>query len=193
MTFFPLPILIVGDPRLERAATKASSKDQELPREIGQLHATLDQFRRTHSYGRAIAAPQVGIGKRFIAMNLGVRPETLLNPEILWRSDDLFEVWDDCLSIPDRIIRVRRHRSISLRYSDIQWRVRICEHLPSDVSELLQHEIDHLDGILMFARASGADPVRPIAEHGGLIGPSRPKIQQCMEQFERLATTRQAQ
>ena len=45
----------------------------------------------------------------------------------------------------------------------------------------------------MLARASGDDPVRPIAEHGELIGPSRPKNQQCMEQFERLDTTRQAQ
>jgi peptide deformylase len=149
------------------------------------MHETLDEFRRSHGYGRAIAAPQVGIGKRLIAMNLGAGPLAVLNPEITWRSDDLFEVWDDCLSIPDRIVRVRRHQSISFRYWDEQWRERTCEQLPMDLSELVQHEMDHLDGILMLARAWGEDAIRSIEEHATLIGASRPKAQFSLEQFDR--------
>ena len=48
-----------------------------------------------------MAAPQVGIPKRVLVMNLGVTPFALVNPEIVWRSAEEFEVWDDCLGIPD--------------------------------------------------------------------------------------------
>jgi len=142
------------------------------------MHATLDHFRRAHGYGRALAAPQVGIGKRVVAMNLGAQPFALLNPEIIWQSDNFFEVWDDCLSIPNRIVRVRRHCSVSVRFWDDQWRERNWTQLPMDLSELVQHEIDHLDGILMLDRAWGDDPIRPIAEHSRLVGAGRPK--QCL-------------
>jgi len=185
MRYDPLPILVVGDPRLEQVAAEVSPDDAVLPHEIGQMHATLDAFRRNHGFGRAIAAPQVGIRKRLIAMNLGIEPLALVNPEIIWRSDELFEVWDDCLSIPDRIVRVRRHKSISFRYRDEHWREKICERISTDLSELLQHEIDHLDGILMLARAWGADAIRPIAEHATLIIANRPKRQSSLAPFER--------
>ena len=183
MRYNPLPILVVGDPRLEQVAAEVSPDDAALPHEIGQMHATLDAFRRNHGFGRAIAAPQVGIGKRLIAINLGTEPLALVNPEIIWRSEELFEVWDDCFSIPDRIVRVRRHKSISFRYRDEHWRERICERIPPDLSELLQHEIDHLDGILMLARAWGTNAIRPISEHPTLIGANRPGTRVSFEQF----------
>lgn len=186
MEYDPLPVITIGDPRLEQIAMPVCRSERELTREIGQLHATLDQFRRGHGYGRAIAAPQVGIGKRLIAMNLGTGPLALLNPEITWRSTNLFEVWDDCLSIPDRIVRVRRHRSISVRFHDEHWHERTCERLPEDLSELIQHEIDHLDGILMLARACGQDAIRPITEHAALIAANRPKHQLSLERFEQI-------
>ena len=180
-----LPIVTIGDPRLEQIARNVSQGDAGLTREIGQMHATLDEFRRNHGYGRAIAAPQVGIGKRLIAMNLGAGQLAVLNPEITWRSDDLFEVWDDCLSIPDRIVRVRRHQSISIRYWDEEWRERTCERLPMDLSELVQHEMDHLDGILILARAWGEDAIRPIQDHAKLIAASRTKNSVSLAQFQR--------
>ena len=175
MSCEPLPVLTAGDPRLEQVAVEARPSDEALDREIAQMHATLDHFRRSRGYGRALAAPQVGIGKRIVVMNLGAQPFALLNPEITWQSDELFEVWDDCLSIPDRIVRVRRHRSISVRYRDRQWRERNWNRLPMDMSELLQHEIDHLDGILMLKRAWGEDAIRPIEEHAKLVGAGRPQ------------------
>ena len=108
-------------------------------------------------------------------MNLGATPFALINPEITWKSDGMFEVWDDCLSVPDRIVRVRRHRSISVSFQDELGRKRQWDKLPEHLSELVQHEIDHLDGILMTARAIDDQSVRPISEHATLVGAARPE------------------
>ena len=175
MTARPLPILTIGDPCLEEKAAEVSWPDVDLGRQLADLHATLDDFRQRRGFGRAMAAPQVGISKRIVVMNLGAGPFALINPEITWRSDEEFEVWDDCLSIPDRIVRVKRRQSVSVRYHDEDRRCRHWVRLPSDLAELVQHEVDHLDGILMTQRACGPDPVRPISEHARLVASARPK------------------
>lgn len=161
--------------------------DAALAEQLADLHATLNDFRARRGFGRAIAAPQIGLLRRFIAMNLGAGPVSLINPEIVWRSGEEFEVWDDCLSIPDRIVRVRRARSIDVRYQDEFGRERLWRRLPEDLSELLQHEIDHLDGILMTSRAAGPDAVRPIEEHAALVGAARPRHRLRLEAIERAA------
>lgn len=175
MSASPLPILTIGDPRLEERAWEVTAWDAALAGQLASLHATLDDFRRRRGFGRALAAPQAGILRRAIAMNLGAGPVSLLNPSITWRSDDEFAVWDDCLSIPGRVVRVKRNCSISLTYQDEQGRLRNWRRLPPDLAELMQHEIDHLDGILMTRRAWGPDAVRPIEEHAQLVGAGRPK------------------
>jgi peptide deformylase len=183
------PILIIGDPRLEEKCVEVSSPDIDLAGQLACLHATLDDFRRRSGFGRAMAAPQVGIGKRIVVMNLGAGPFALINPEITWQSDEEFEVWDDCLSIPDRVVRVKRRRSISVRYEDEARRGRHWVRLPSDLSELVQHEVDHLDGILMTQRAWGPDAVRPIAEHARLVGAARPKHRLSLDRIALAAKT----
>jgi peptide deformylase len=183
----PYTVRTIGDPRLERAATEVVAGDLELATQINRMHATLEDFRRSHGYGRALAAPQVGISKRLVVMNLGAKPFALVNPEITWRSNDLFEVWDDCLSVPDRVVRVRRHRSISVRYLDEKWRVRNWMGLPADMSELVQHEVDHLNGILMLKRAWGDDAIRPIEQHARLVGSGRPEHRLSLDRIARAA------
>ena len=183
----PQPILTLGDPRLETAVPPADLADSALSERLADLHATLDDFRARHGFGRAIAAPQIGFLQRCIALNLGAGPVSILNPEITWRSQDEFAVWDDCLSIPDRIVRVRRARSIDIRYEDEHGRARLWRRLPEDLSELLQHEIDHLNGILMTARAWGEDAVRPISEHAMLVGAARPRHRLRLDAIERAA------
>ena len=178
-----LPILIVGDPRLEKPAQEVLQPDANLLTEIDRMHGTLGRFRRSHGYGRGLAAPQVGIDKRIIVLNLGAKPFALINPEITWRSNELFEVWDDCLSVPDRLVRVRRHQSISVQYFDERWRRRNWNRLPADLAELIQHEVDHLDGILMLKRAYGPDPIRPIGEHAFLVRAARPKHRLSLERI----------
>ena len=182
-----MDILHAGDPRLESTCEAVRPGDPDLTREIDALHAALRQFREEHGYGRAIAAPQLGVLKRFICVNLGATPFTLINPEITWRSDENFEVWDDCLSVPDVIVRVRRHRSISLTYLDEQGRRREWLELPEAMSELIQHEIDHLDGVLMTARAVDDDAIRPIAEHAQRV--PRPRHRLDLENIKRAAET----
>jgi peptide deformylase len=170
----PLTILIEGDERLRQPARTIESPGMETGRDIARCFATLAAFRRRHGFGRALAAPQVGIPLRLIAIDLGAGPFAVINPQIRWRSEETFELWDDCFSVPDKIVRVRRHRSISLECRDEQFRTRRWERLPPDLSELLQHEIDHLDGILMTDRAVSADAVRPATERDRLIDAVRP-------------------
>jgi peptide deformylase len=170
----PLPILTRGHPVLTRVAHPVAWPDPRLAAEIAQMHATLAAFRARSGFGRAMAAPQVGVAKRLIVMNLGATPFALINPRITWRSAQMQTVWDDCLSMPNCVVRVQRHASISVHYENelgqaIDWR-----HLPADLAELLQHEIDHLDGIWMDERQSGAQAVRPISEHAQLVAGARP-------------------
>jgi len=183
----PQPILLIGDARLATPASPIVFPDAVLAARLADLHATLDDFRARRGFGRAIAAPQTGWMSRGIAMNLGAGPVSLINPEIVWRSSEEFEVWDDCLSSPDRIVRVRRARSIDVRYFDECGRERRWRRLPEDLSELLQHGIDHLDGILMTERAAGPDAVRPIEEHAALVGAARPRHRLRLEAIERAA------
>ena len=188
-TSHPLPILTVGDSRLERVASEVHLPDPHLGTEIDSLHLTLEEFRQRFGYGRAIAAPQTGIMKRVIAMNLGAGRITLINPEITWRSDDCIEVWDDCLSVPDKVVRVKRHRSITIVYRDELWRKRTWSHVAPGLSELLQHEIDHLNGILMLSRAVAEDAIRPIAEREQLVAAGRSAHRLSLAQIARASGT----
>lgn len=123
------------------------------------LLATLRTFRRIHGWGRAIAAPQIGIPLRIIATHSDDVHPVLVNPEILWRSAETVELWDDCMSLPEIALRVRRHRSITVTYHDLDGQPHAIERASVSLSELLQHEIDHLDGTLMTARQVPQSPI----------------------------------
>ena len=143
-------VLLLGDPRLRVRSSDVESSD---PRELDALAATLEAFRRQHGFGRAISAPQIGIARRFIAVNLGRGTFFVVNPAITWRSDETFTMWDDCMSFPDLLVRVERAKSLSLEYVDEQGRRKEWRELDQAAAELLQHEIDHLDGVLAVDRA----------------------------------------
>jgi threonine dehydratase/peptide deformylase len=168
------PILVLGDPRLRAASPAVGAPYPELARDLARVTSALAEARARLGFGRALAAPQIGLARRIIAMDLGAGPFVLIDPEIVWRSDDTLAVWDDCLSVPDRLVRVRRHRSISLRFHDHAFRVRDWPRLPFDLSELVQHEIDHLDGVLMVDRGDGADAEQPMARRAELVDAARP-------------------
>ena len=182
-------ILVAGDPRLEQPSLPVDWPDPDVGRELEALHAALSAFRRRTGFGRAIAAPQIGIRKRMIAMDLGARPLTLINPDVVWRSQETIDVWDDCMSVPDRVVLVQRHRSISIRYLDERGRPREWRRLPADMSELLQHEIDHLEGTLMTTRAVDAGAVRPISEHAALVTAGRPVLRLSLASIAEAART----
>jgi len=89
--------------------------------------------------------------KRIVYMHVD-KPVVFLNPMLDRMSDDTFELWDDCMSFPELFVRVRRHSSCQLTYRDENWKEQE-RQLEGDLSELLQHEVDHLDGILAVQRA----------------------------------------
>ena len=162
------PILVLGDPRLRARCAAVEAVDAA---ELAQLAAALAGARARLGFGRAIAAPQIGVARRIVMVDLGAGAFPLINPEITWRSDELFELWDDCFSVPDRLVRVRRHRSISLAFRDHALRPRVWRALPAELAELLQHEIDHLDGVLMVDRAIDPGATRPVELRGELVPP----------------------
>ncbi|WP_321477475.1 peptide deformylase [uncultured Paludibaculum sp.] len=149
-------ILQLGDPLLRAVS---SPVDPSLAIAVLQdLDDTLVEFRRTHGFGRGISAIQIGAAVRVVFLRVdGIRYE-LINPEYTWRSPEMFELWDDCFSFPQLMVRLRRHQSVGIRY---QSRDGVGHDLTAEgaLSELLQHEIDHLDGVLAVDRAQGPNPL----------------------------------
>ena len=148
------PILLLGDPRLRRVCRRVTDfAEPGLVEACATLTATLRDFQRRHGFGRAIAAPQIGVELRMIAMDPEHGPPLVINPEITWRSAESMTLWDDCMSFPDLLVRLRRSRSISLTYRDAEGVAHEWNELAPGTAELLQHEIDHLDGVLAVDRA----------------------------------------
>lgn len=153
-------VLPLDDSRLRRQCEELSDlHDPQFLQENQNLQATLNAFRAQHGFGRGIAAPQLGIAKRFIALNLGEGTFSMINPIITWRSAQTFTMWDDCMCFPELLVKVRRYVSISVQFLDEQGEPQIWEHIQQAVAELLQHEIDHLDGVLALDLAVDADSI----------------------------------
>jgi peptide deformylase len=149
-------ILLLGDPRLyEVCAPVRRDEIDAIGGVAADLHDTMMAFRERHGVGRAIAAPQIGVMKRIVYMNIDGDATVFVNPVLDGLSGDMIELWDDCMSFPDLLVRVRRHRSCRIHFRDPAWEERELS-LEGDLSELLQHECDHLDGVLAVERAIDA-------------------------------------
>lgn len=145
-------ILLLGDPALYDVCENVTEQELLLlPRLEEDLRDTLLAFRRKTGAGRAIAAPQIGVKKRVIYRHLDT-PVLFVNPRLVFPDGELYEVLDDCMSFPDLLVRVMRHRRCVIHYRDAQWNERTMA-FEGDMSELIQHECDHLDGILATMRA----------------------------------------
>ncbi len=145
-------ILLLGDPALYEASEPVTLSDAaDVPGWVEDLHDTLLDYRAKYGAGRAVAAPQIGVHKRLIYMLLD-RPYVLVNPSLSFPDDEEYELLDDCMSFPGLAVRVKRRRRCVLEYSDESFAQRRME-LEGDLSELVQHEYDHLDGILATMRA----------------------------------------
>jgi peptide deformylase len=147
-------ILILGNPLLREISSPVYDfKSSETKTDIESLKKELENFRRKSGFGRGISAVQTGIKKRIIALNLGKETFCIINPEITSRSAETFLMWDDCMSFPDLVVKVERNSFISISYYDETGKSMEWNNLSKDISELLQHEIDHLDGVLAVDRA----------------------------------------
>lgn len=145
-------ILQLGNPVLRAQCSAVKSfGTQDFSALIEDLSDTLHDFRRHHGFGRGIAAPQIGVTRRVVFIHID-EPLTLINPVIVKRSRKLMTLWDDCFSFPNILVKVRRSLSVEVRYRDING-LRHTLKAEAGLSELLQHEIDHINGILAIDRA----------------------------------------
>ena len=148
-----LPIITAPDPRLKIKARPVPAVDHKIRRLMDDMLDTMYA-----AIGIGLAAPQVGQSSRVIVLDVareGEKPQPLqlANPEILWRSPELTTGNEGCLSLPEHYAEVTRPAKIRLRYLDSQNEIREIE--ASGLRAMcLQHEIDHLDGILFVDHIS---------------------------------------
>lgn len=142
-----LPIIVAPDPRLKRLAAPVGRVDEEIRRLMDDMLETMHE-----APGIGLAAPQVGVLKRVIVVDIArdgeaPRPYRMADPEILWVSDEDANYEEGCLSLPEHYAEVARPAAVKLRYLDHEGAAR---ELEADglLATCLQHEIDHLDGIL---------------------------------------------
>lgn len=148
-------MLMLGDMRLYQVSEPIHRHEITDVREWADgLDRVILQFREQYGVGRAVAAPQLGIFKRLVCMHIH-EPVAMVNPVLSNLSEEQFELWDDCMCFPGLLVKVKRHRTCTLTFRDLTWEMHQWE-LTDDLSELLQHEIDHLDGILATQRAVDA-------------------------------------
>jgi peptide deformylase len=150
-------IRLLGDPILRTSCEPITKPKSAAVRVIlDDLRETLRDWQSRFGSGRAIAAPQIGAPVRIVYVEMD-KPWPLINPEIVDIGNEDFTVWDDCFSFPSLLVKVSRAYRIRVRYQNAKGEWEETE-LEGDRAELLQHELDHLDGVLAVDRPHGLDP-----------------------------------
>lgn len=145
-------VLLCGDPHLIAKTETVDLKKTNWRADADDLQQTLAHLRKTMGFGRALAAPQIGSRFRMVAFECDLGTFVALNPRIVWSSAERQAVWDDCFSLPGTSVAVTRSVSVTMEYTDPGGHVQTLERLCPSHSELVEHELDHLDGILMTQR-----------------------------------------
>jgi peptide deformylase len=148
-----LPILVAPDPRLKVKAKPVAAVDEPVRRLMADMLETMYA-----APGIGLAAPQVGVAKRVLVVDVAREGEPrqsmkIANPEILWRSPELLTTSEGCLSLPEHYADVSRPAKIRLRYLDEQNEIREID-LEGLLATCIQHEMDHLEGVLFVDHIS---------------------------------------
>lgn len=146
------PTRQLGDPVLREPCAPVERPDDPYVAEVtADLADTLADWVRRTTYGRGIAAPQLGVSLRLLHLNLD-EPLTLVNPVITTRSASTWLAWEACLSFSLAFFcQVRRHTWIEVGYQSLTGE-RHVTRADGALAHVLQHEIDHLDGVLAVDR-----------------------------------------
>jgi peptide deformylase len=147
-------ILQLGDPLL-RAHSRPVSPAEAAPI-LTDLRDTLHDFQRTHGFGRGISAVQIGELARVVYLEVDGQAYSLVNPAFTFQSPEKFRLWDDCFSFPHLMVWLERSERVTLRYQDENGGDQTLD-AQGALAELLQHELDHLDGILTIDHAVDRD------------------------------------
>jgi peptide deformylase len=147
------PILVLPDPRLRLVSEPVKAVDDELRQLIDDMFETMYD-----APGIGLAAIQVGVPKRVITADLAKKdepraPQVFINPEILSCSDELSTYEEGCLSIPEIHEDVERPSKVRVRYLDRGGKPHEVD-AEGLLATCLQHEIDHLDGVLFIDHIS---------------------------------------
>jgi peptide deformylase len=148
-----LDIITAPDPRLKLKAKPVEKVDAKVRRLMDDMLETM-----YGSIGVGLAAPQIGVARRVIVIDVAREgekpaPMRMANPEILWRSDEKTVANEGCLSLPEHYADVSRAAEIRFRYLDEQNEIREME-AKGLLATCVQHEIDHLDGVLFVDHVS---------------------------------------
>lgn len=148
-----LPILTAPDPRLKMKARRVEKVDDEIKRLMEDMLETMYA-----APGIGLAAPQVGVLKSVITLDISRegeprQPLMIANPEILWVSDEDATFEEGCLSVPEHYAEVVRPKAVRMRYLDHENEIREME-ADGMLATVIQHEMDHLDGVLFIDRLS---------------------------------------
>lgn len=142
------------DPVLRKKCDKVTKVDDDLRLFLDDMLETMYADK-----GCGLAAPQVGVSKRIVVLDYATeedeekKPMFLINPEIIWKSEETVLFCEGCLSLPDQRADVERHERVRVHYTDYNGKEQ--EILAEDLlAIILQHEIDHLDGILYIDHIS---------------------------------------
>jgi peptide deformylase len=148
-----LPIITAPDPRLKLQCEPVESVDAAIAKMMDDMLDTMYV-----APGIGLAAPQVGIAKRILVVDLSPKdgprePIRMANPEILWHSDDLATYEEGCLSLPEQYADVERPAHVKVRYLDQD---NTAQELEADglLATCIQHEMDHLDGVIFVDHIS---------------------------------------
>lgn len=144
-------ILLLGNQSLYNVSREVTKDMHAISQVVNDLHDTMMNFRERYGFGRAIAAPQIGELLRIIYMSFDNKSYAIINPRLKFGEEEI-QVWDDCMSFPGLEVKLKRYKKCRIFYKDLQWNDCILE-FEDDLSELIQHEYDHLDGILAVQRA----------------------------------------
>lgn len=148
-----LPIITAPDPRLKKVAAPVDAVDDDVRRLMDDMLETMYA-----APGVGLAAPQVGDSRRVIVVDVArsgeePQPMYLANPEVIDASDEISVFEEGCLSLPEHFAEVKRPDQVRVRYLDYENEIRE-QDMDGFLATCVQHEIDHLDGVLFVDHIS---------------------------------------
>jgi peptide deformylase len=150
----------LGDPILKSSATPVDRFDDSLRKEVSRMAGIMGD-----AHGVGLAAPQLGLSQRLLVYRMGPDAPViaLANPELEWASDDEEISYEGCLSIPGITVDVERALHVRVRALDEAGETRLVEASGLE-ARVIQHEMDHLDGVLILDRTTRDERKRALRE-----------------------------
>jgi len=141
-------VLLLGNPKLREKSSNIKNFNGDYRKNLDDLSDTLLYLQKVKRIGRAMAAPQIGWKKNVISYNIPERSFFMVNPKVIWKSEEMIDVWDSCFCFDVAFfIEIKRYKRVKVQYLDGEGN-KYVEEFNGDLSELVQHEIDHLNGTL---------------------------------------------